>query len=84
MPEGDLHGALMNLYGLSLVVFTATEIVAKLRPDTGLQFWFLKYRPTRHSFFTISATEIFLAFVTAFFAVEFYYEYVSFLEIGTT
>ena len=78
------HSQMMSIYGLHLCVCFGTEMLVKLRPDTGLQLWILKYRPTPHSLFTIATTELFFAFLVGLFAMKFYYQYVSLLEISET
>jgi hypothetical protein len=83
-PDMPPHAQVLNIYGIHVVIAAATELLLKLRPDTGLQSRFLKHRPTPQTYFTISATELFLAFATALFAMKFYYQYVSVVEISET
>ena len=78
------HREMMLIYGLYVFFCTASELVLKLRPDTGLKYGPLQYQPTHHTYFTISTTELSLAFAMALFATKFYYQYVSFLEIDKT
>jgi hypothetical protein len=78
------HRAMMLIYGLHVFFCTFSELVAKLRPDTGVRFWSLEYRPSPHAFFAIAATEFYLAGAMAVFATKFYYQYVSFSEIDKT